>query len=159
MFEEQQLSQHFSLHQLTHTDLPSYQDLNRESLTEPLVQAGRNLAGLLEAVLEIIGPITITSAFRCSQLNTAVGSSDRSQHIKFEAADFVPVGDLNDGFRELWRAVKAGKIEVGQLIHETAERPGGHTSWIHVSLGSPWRPQERCQQVLRMEHGKYTLLV
>lgn len=157
--EDQKLSEHVTLFDLTHTNTESLQEQNH-ILTPELIQTARNLAGLIEAVQEILTcPVKVCSAYRCKALNDAVGSSDRSQHLKFEAADLVPFGmDVGDAFRILWKSVKEGKLMVGQLIFETAERSYGVVSWIHISLGTPWRAQERCNQVLRMEHGKYTTL-
>lgn len=159
-----QLSKSFSLADLTFTNRASLQEENR-ILDEFLIQNLRNLAGLLEVVQEILSePIKVTSAYRCPDLNKAVGSTDRSQHLKAEAADFVlqdPTGDIHDiheAFRILWRHVHDRKLHVGQLIHETAERFYGPSSWIHISLGFPWREMSRCNQVLRMESGKYELL-
>lgn len=159
MVEDQKLSEHFSLYDLTHTDIIRLQEMNRD-VTDAQIQVARNLAGLIEAVQDILAcPVKVCSAYRCKSVNNAVGSSDRSQHLKFEAADLIPFSmDVGDAFRLIWKAVKDGKLEVGQLIFETAERSYGVVSWIHVSLGAPWRSQERCNQILRMEHGKYTTL-
>lgn len=154
------LTANFSLEELTRTDRPAFQEENR-ILTDVQIQTLTDLAGLMEIVRGDLGavPIAVHSGYRCQALNQAVGSSMRSQHLMAQACDFVPQGiDLADAFRTLWKNVSTGQLAVGQLIYETAERGYGPTSWIHVSLGSPWRDQHRCQQVLRMEHGTYTLL-
>lgn len=155
------LSENFNLADLTYTNRAALQEENWV-LDDILIQNLRNVAGLLEVVQEILEvPIKVTSGYRCPNLNKAVGSSDRSQHLKAEAADFIFWDediDLTEKFRVLWRCVRDGRLQVGQLIHETADRFYGSPSWIHISLGFPWREMKRCNQVLRFEHGKYELL-
>jgi zinc D-Ala-D-Ala carboxypeptidase len=157
--DDKKLSPNFSLFELTHTDLPAFQERNRD-LTPDQVLSLEILAQLLEEVRVLLAvPIKINSGYRSMPLNTAIGSSSRSQHVLCEAADITPVAlDIGVAFRILWNAVKEGQLKVGQLIFETANRPYGTTSWIHISLGEPFRPADRCAQVLRMEHGKYTTL-
>lgn len=159
------LSEHYSLFDLTTTNRAEYQAENR-NINGVQIQTLRNVAGLLEVVNQILlvnftNPfkMIVTSGYRCKPLNDAVGSTDRSQHMKCEAADCIPQGlELSEAFRVLWKEVSEGRLPVGQLIFETDERQYGTPSWIHISLGSPWRDQSKCNQVLRMEHGKYSLL-
>jgi zinc D-Ala-D-Ala carboxypeptidase len=157
--EDRQLTENFTLYELTRTDRQELQAKNRD-VCEDQVDRLRFVAELLEACRTIIGaPLKVHSGYRCLLLNNAVGSSGRSQHLLCEAADFSPLGaDLHESFKLLRLAVREGRLPVGQLIFETAERSYGETSWIHISLGAPWRDPERCSQVLRMEHGKYTAL-
>jgi zinc D-Ala-D-Ala carboxypeptidase len=157
--DDQKLSEHFSLYELTTTTHPEFQEQNR-ILTDLDVDKLMKVAALLEMIrAELQTPLFVHSGYRCLDLNRAVGSSDRSQHLLCEAADFVPQEqDLGDCFRKIWRLVKDNKLEIGQLIHETAERSYGATSWIHVSLGEPYREKDRCNQILRMQEGVYTLL-
>ena len=73
-----QLSKHFTLEELTHTD-------HRELSNEPNETEKSNLtrlANFLEQVKFVLGdaPIMVNSAFRSKALNDAVGSKDSSQH-------------------------------------------------------------------------------
>lgn len=159
MIDDRALTPNFTLYELTRTDRQEFQPMNRK-VTSAQVEKLTEVAKLLEVVRGLIAaPLRINSGYRCKLLNDAIGSTDRSQHLLCEAADFVPLHlDLGEAFRSIWNFAKAGKIHFGQLIHETAERPGGDVSWIHISLGTPFRDASKCRQVLRMEHGKYTLL-
>lgn len=160
MIEDRKLSEHYTLYDLTKTNShPELQEENRK-IDLFLLTRAEPLAVLLDLAVCVVGcPLTINSGYRCPALNKAVGSSERSQHLKFEAADCVPMGmSVEDGFKLLWKAVREGRLSVGQLIHETAERSYGVTSWIHISLGEPYRDKARCNQVLRMEHGQYSFL-
>lgn len=159
MIDNKQLTDHFDLYQLTKTSWNQYQKMNR-NVTDEQIAKLTALAKLLEHVMYVLSvPLTINSAYRCPELNTAIGSTPRSQHMLCEAADFTPgAQDLGFAFRTLWKDVKSNGPNVGQLIHETAVRPYGTTSWIHISLGVPYRSDDRCLQVLRMENGTYTRL-
>lgn len=82
-------------------------------------------------------PLKINSGYRCPALNKAVGGSKNSQHLKGEAADFIPLGlDLRQSFE----IIKSSPLHYGQLILE----PG----WIHISLGAPFRELEKCGQII-----------
>ena len=108
---------------------------------------------LLEPVRAKFGVVSIHSAFRGLSLNTAIGGSKSSQHMKGEAADFhCPAAALEVVFR--WLVVDSGLL-FGQAILE-AHRPGPPT-WIHLSLGEPWRtPARRCRMALRFDGTRYT---
>lgn len=159
MFEDINLTKNFTLGELTKTGYADLQTKNRAVSDVQLLKL-IELASLLEHVRFVLDtPITVLSGYRCPELNKAVGSSDRSQHLLCEAADILPgKQDLGTAFRTLWKDVKDNGANVGQLIHETSMRPYGATSWIHISLGLPYRPEEKCKQVLRMNDNKYTLL-
>lgn len=153
------LSEHFTVADLTKTNRGEFQKQNR-ILDDAQIQTLRNTAGLMEVVWNILGvPIFVESGYRCPPLNKAVGSTDKSQHLKCEAVDFTTRGmEVGDAFRLIWKEIKEGRLTVGQLIFETAERLYGTSSWVHISLGHPWRDQAKCNQILRMEQGKYSLL-
>ena len=73
-----QLSAHFTLDELTHTDHRQFDNTPNASELSNLIR----LAGLLEEVKTVLGgkPIIVNSAFRSKQVNDAVGSKDTSQH-------------------------------------------------------------------------------
>lgn len=74
--------------------------------------------------------ITVTSGYRCSKLNKAVGGSATSQHVLGQAAD-ITLGTpaLNKMlFNLILDMINKKEIRVGQLIDEYGYR------WIHVSL-------------------------
>lgn len=83
----------------------------------------RLVADILEPAREIVGPLRVNSAFRSRAVNTAIGGAKRSQHMKGEAADVVPLHmDLEKAFQE----IKFSKIPYDQLIIEP--------SWLHLSV-------------------------
>jgi len=80
-----QLSEHFTLEELTHTDHRQFDNAPNASEMANLVR----LAAFLEEVKTVLGgkPIIVNSAFRSKQVNDAVGSKDTSQHRIGCAAD------------------------------------------------------------------------
>lgn len=165
MTNDRKLSPHFSLFDLTRTDHADLQEENRHVTTEEQNKLTA-VAELLEQVLIICGfDVIVTSGRRFLELNKRVGGSDRSQHLKCEAADLVPAHDQSEeAVVELWQkiatAARAGRIKFGQLIVEAAPngREGGKKCWVHISLGAPYRAKERCGEVLTMKDGKFSLI-
>jgi len=157
--KDRQLTEHFTLFELTKTTMDRYQAENRV-ITDAQIVKAVELARLLEHVRHVLNePLIVSSGYRCKGLNKAVGSTDASQHILFEAADIVPANmPVPEAFRLLSFDIRNKGTNVGQLIEETAARPYGVTSWIHISLGLPYRSKDRNRQVLRMKDGKFELL-
>lgn len=161
---DRDLSPHFSLFDLTRTDHVDLQEENRH-ITDDEEAKLIEVANLLETCQSIIGcDIEVHSARRFLLLNKRVGGSDRSQHMKCEAADFSPAGpdteeSVTDAWQKIATAARAGKIKFGQLIVESAAgRDGGRKVWVHISLGAPWRDPARCGEVLTMKDGRYTMI-
>lgn len=161
MVDDQRISQHYSLYQLLHTDHADFVEMNHQVTNDQIAKLARvaDLCEIASGILEV--PLAISSGYRCPALNKAVGSSDRSQHLLCEAADSVPKGmSVLDAFKKLRQVAKEGKILFGQMIYEKASRgySGGAVEWVHLSLGTPYRPKERCGEILTMADGTYTLL-
>jgi len=119
-----QLSVHFTLDELTHTDHRQFDNTPNASELSNLIR----LAGLLEDVKILLGgkPVIINSAFRSKAVNDAVGSKDSSQHRIGCAADIRVPGVTPD---EVVRAVIASGIEYDQIIRE-------FDRWTHISVPS-----------------------
>jgi len=116
------LSPHFTLAELTVTDHREFDN----SPTQTEISNLQRLAQLLEQVKETIGgkPVMINSAFRCKQVNDAVGSKDTSQHRHGCAADFRVPSMTPD---EVVRAVIAADLPFDQIIRE-------YDRWTHISI-------------------------
>ena len=116
------MTPHFSLAELTHTDHREFDNVPNADETANL----QRLAELLEKVKALLGnkPVMINSAFRCKQVNDAVGSKDTSQHRLGCAADIRIPGMLPD---EVVRAVVASGLPYDQIIRE-------FDRWTHISV-------------------------
>ena len=122
------LSKNFSLKELTRSQTAIRKGIDNTPDTEQLV----NLAVLVQQVLqpcrEQFGSISINSGLRVLELNRAIGSGDKSQHCKGEAADFEAYSVSN---RRLAEWIE-GHLEFDQLI---LEYPGydPRDGWVHCS--------------------------
>ena len=117
-----QLSPNFTLEELTHTDHREFDNTPNDSEKNNL----KRLAEFLEEVKTVLGgkPIMVNSAFRCKQVNDAVGSKDTSQHRIGCAADIRVPGMTPD---EVVKAVIASGIGYDQIIRE-------FDRWTHISV-------------------------
>lgn len=80
-------------------------------------------------------PIIVTSGFRCSKLNKAVGGTKTSQHMLGEAADIRTVSDKPEDNRRLFDLCRELHLPFDQLIDEYGY------NWIHVSFSPRHRRQ------------------
>ena len=116
------LTEHFTLEELTHTDHREFENIPNDAEKANL----ERLALFLEQVKEVLGgkPIMVNSAFRCKQVNDAVGSKDTSQHRIGCAAD-IRVPNMTPD--EVVKAVIASGIPYDQIIRE-------FDRWTHISV-------------------------
>jgi len=116
------LSEHFTLEELTHTDHREFDNTPNASELANLTR----LAAFLEDVKAALGgkPVMINSAFRCKQVNDAVGSKDTSQHRIGCAADIRIPGMTPD---EVVRTIIAAGLPYDQIIRE-------FDRWTHISV-------------------------
>ena len=131
-----QLSEHFTLDELTHTDHREFDNVPNESELANL----KRLAAFLETVKSAIGgkPIIVNSAFRCKEVNDAVGSSDKSQHRLGCAAD-IRVPQMTPD--EVVKAIIAAGLPFDQVIRE-------FDRWTHVSIPNTADAKPRGQKLI-----------
>jgi uncharacterized protein YcbK (DUF882 family) len=117
-----QLTNHFTLEELTHTDHREFDNTPNEVEKANLMR----LAEFLEQVKDLLGgvPIMVNSAFRSKQVNDAVGSKDTSQHRVGCAAD-LRVPNLTPD--QVVKKIMASNLEYDQVIRE-------FDRWTHVSI-------------------------
>ena len=116
------LTEHFTLEELTHTDHRELENIPNETELTNL----KRLAEFLETVKAVLGgkPIMVNSAFRSKMVNDAVGSKDTSQHRVGCAADLRVPGMTPD---EVVKAVIASGVGYDQVIRE-------FDRWTHISI-------------------------
>ena len=170
------LSEHFTLEELVYsatakargidnTPAPIFKSILKhtcvyflEPLRKLLNEKYKEYKG--KAVKEV--RINITSGYRCSLLNIAVGGSSSSKHIKGEAIDLEAVIVFTNGkkvvlpYTELYEDIKgfveAKKLSVDQCIQERS----GSSKWVHCSHSS-WGATRDRKEFLKYNNGKYTL--
>jgi hypothetical protein len=135
------LTEHFSLEELTHTDHREYDNTPNDSELENL----KRLAAFLEEVKTVLGgrPIMVNSAFRSKQVNDAVGSRDTSQHRIGCAVD-IRVPQLTPD--EVVKTIMASGLAYDQLIRE-------FDRWTHISIPNTAGAEPRKQVLIIDKQG------
>tara|TARA_R110000868_G_scaffold99334_1_gene273436 strand:- start:4206 stop:4661 length:456 start_codon:yes stop_codon:yes gene_type:complete len=92
------------------------------------------LAELLERIRTALGvPVTVTSGYRCPQLNRAVGGVTSSDHTQGHAADIVAPAFGTPARVAAKLAPLVSVLGIGQIILEGVK--GKH--WVHISTHAP----------------------
>ena len=135
------LSPNFSLEELTHTDHREYDNTPNDAELENL----KRLAEFLEEVKAALGgrPVMVNSAFRCKQVNDAVGSRDTSQHRIGCAVDFRVPKLTPD---EVVKIIIAAGLPYDQVIRE-------FDRWTHVSIPNTPDAKPRNQALIIDKSG------
>ncbi|SFH04189.1 Peptidase M15 [Duganella sp. CF458] len=126
------LTPHFTLREMTESQTAARLGI----LNLPTETELTNLKYLAEAMEKIRAsvkqPIRISSAFRSSKLNLAVGGTSNSAHLRGLAAD-INVNGMTP--RQLALHISEMKLPFDQLILE-------YDSWVHVGLHESKNRQE-----------------
>ena len=135
------LTEHFTLEELTHTDHRQFDNEPNEAELENI----KRLAAFLEDVKTALGgrPIMVNSAFRSKQVNDAVGSKDTSQHRIGCAADIRVPGVTPD---EVVKTIIAAGLPYDQVIRE-------FDRWTHVSIPNTPTTAPRKQALIIDKQG------
>ena len=119
----------FTFEELTRTRHTSLQQKNiKESLK--FINAGKRLSKLLGSIRESYGfALSVSSGYRCPELNVAVGSKAKSStHMKFEAADVIPRGKTAKEFFD-WLEENRDKFgDLRKAIYES------HKGIVHIEV-------------------------
>ena len=122
------MSEHFTFDELTSTSHNELLEANRESAKAFMKQL-KYVAGTLEEIRAVLGvPLRVTSGFRNSALNKAVGGSPTSGHTKGLCADIIPVGlNVSDAFK----SIIENKAQCPSLKKCIIEKVRG-SEWLHI---------------------------
>lgn len=122
------LSKNFKLWEFTTSQTATRWGINNQPGNEHVVRLKRLCEQVIQPARDALGPIRVSSGYRCPALNQAVRGSRTSQHMRGEAADLIP---LECSKRQLLDWILT-HVVFDQLINEFPVR--GEPSWIHVSL-------------------------
>ena len=144
------ISDHISYKEATFSQTALRRDLDNN----PSEQQLKCMQEVAEAVFEPLrkwvgGPIKINSFFRGEPVNSAIGGSKRSQHMKGQAMD------LDDTYghktnAEMYHYIK-DNLDFDQLIWEFGDDE--NPNWIHVSYVSH-RPNRKTLTIAYKENGR-----
>ena len=123
------LSRNFTLSELTKSDTAIRRGINNNPNAEQVEKLKALCENILQPVRDHFGRVKVTSGFRSVELCLAIGSSERSQHAKAEAADFecpgVDNAELADWIHK--------NLTYDQLILEFYTPGEPNSGWIHCS--------------------------
>lgn len=144
------LAKNFSLKEMTASQTAERMNITNEPGQEELVNLVYLCANVLQPVREHYEKVvTVSSGFRCKELNTAIGSnSETSQHVTGQASDFELYGIDN----LLVAKFIQSELEFDNLILEFYSPPNG--GWIHCSYNAFGENRKKCLTASRDENGK-----
>ena len=138
-----QLSEHFTLEELTHSEVAERKNLDNTPNATEIANLTR-LAALLEQVRSLLNkPIMINSGFRSKPVNDSVGSKDTSQHRLGCAADIRVPGMTP---KQVVEACIEANIGYDQIIEEFG-------SWTHISVPNGASDKPRRQALMIDKNG------
>ena len=144
------ISKHISWHEGTYSRTGERRDLDNTPNKDQLICMKEVAENLFEPLREWVGgPIKINSFFRGEPVNTAIGGSTRSQHMKGQAID------IDDTFghktnAEMYHYIK-DNLDFDQMIWEFGndENP----NWLHISWVSH-RPNRNKLTIAKKVNGR-----
>lgn len=128
-----QLTPNFSLEEFLASDTAAEMGIDNSADADVVINLTR-VAQVMEQVRHLLNDsaITITSGYRCPELNAVIGGSTSSAHLYGLACDFVSpaygtpeaICEMIEGYVDI--------LGIDQLIHE-------YDSWVHMGLcfGTP----------------------
>lgn len=143
------ISNNFTLEEL-------YKSYTADSLkidNKPNEKMKNNLIILVKEVLQPIRdafgqPIIVSSGYRCSKLNKAVGGAANSDHLYGCAADIHTKSDKPEDNKVLFDTIcmlaKTKKIKCRQIIDEYGY------NWVHVSINNEYN-SKKDNQILHIK--------
>ena len=138
-----QLSEHFTLEELTRSEVAERKGLDNTPNASEVSNLIR-LAGLLEEVRALLNkPILLNSGFRSKAVNDSVGSRDSSQHRIGCAADIRVPGMTP---KQVVEACIEANIGYDQIIEEFG-------SWTHISVPNTASTAPRRQALIIDRQG------
>ena len=124
----------------------------------PTTAVRANLEALIETLLDPLreawkSPIKVTSGYRCSILNRAVGGSSTSAHLYGCAADIVPINGKIAEFKAFCRGYFGSRRHLyDQVILEQSKG----SEWVHIGLKT--QDGRKRGQLMEYKNNRYTYL-
>ena len=147
------LSPHFRLREFERSQIANRFDIDN---TVKEKQIYNNLTLLCENVLEPVRrhygvPFSPTSGYRCLELNRRLGSSDKSQHVKGQAAD-IEIPTVSNYELGIWIR---DNLDYDTVLLEFYKKDVPSSGWVHVSYISKENNRKRA---LKFDGKEYTTL-
>ncbi len=129
-FPDERLSRNFRLSEFFRSYIARSLQINNFPTGEKLDDVSANLLNLCKHILQPIrtafgSPIYVTSGYRCSNLNKAVGGAKYSYHLQGRASD-ISASDFNRLCVVVRTLIDSNSIKPTEVIF--------HESYIHIAL-------------------------
>jgi zinc D-Ala-D-Ala carboxypeptidase len=125
------LSEHFTLEELCFSEIATRLGIDNNPDSETVNNLTRLCEHTLEPLRQLLDkPLTVSSGYRCIELNRLLKSRDDSQHVLGQAVDCTVKGITVE---ELFRFA-AKNVPFDQAIQEMDQ-------WLHISYRVPCRGQ------------------
>ena len=144
------ISKHISYKEATHSNTALRRNLDNTPNDQQLKCMKEIAENLFEPLRKWVGgPIKVNSFFRGEPVNTAIGGSTRSQHMKGQAID------IDDTFghktnAEMYHYIK-DNLDFDQLIWEFGDDK--NPNWLHISWVSH-RPNRKKLTIAKKVNGR-----
>ena len=134
------ISKNFTLKELTKSSTGERLGIdNSVKDQETLVNLCALTHNVLQKVREEHGRTTVNSSFRCLDLNRAIKSSDKSQHVKGEAAD-IECPAIDNLKLARWIA---SNVDFDMVLLEFYTQGIPDSGWVHVSYKADGNNREK----------------
>lgn len=125
------LSEHFSLDEMIESQTATRHGIDNMPPPE-IIENLRSTCEQAETIRALLAqPMTISSGYRCEEVNELLGGAKNSAHKGGWAMDFICPAFGSP--LEICRAVEGAKIKVDQCIQEG--------TWVHVSFAPTYRQE------------------
>lgn len=126
------LSPHFTLEEMVRSQMAIRNGISNTPNATQIDHLRDLCTNVLEPLRTLAKtPIQVSSGFRNPTINSLIGGSPTSQHMRGEAADISAEGFTP---QQLFDLIRSSTIPYDQVIQEFNE-------WVHVSFGSRMRRQ------------------
>lgn len=140
------MSEHFSLEELTRSELAARKGIDNTPTPEITVNLARLADVLLEPTRELLGvAMHVNSGYRSFALNVAVGGSKTSAHMRGQSCDFFPIGMT---LQEAFDRIRRSSLPFDQVIIEC-------NTWIHIGMAKLGEEPRRQAMRAKGSPGKW----
>ena len=135
------MGKYFTIAELTKSDTANKKNIDNSPSKQVETNLNQLITNILDPLREAYGePIIVSSGYRCSALNKAVGGATSSQHTLGQAADIHSKSNTKENNKKIFDLIKSLKLPFDQLINEY------NYKWVHVS----YSPRNR-RQILNIK--------
>lgn len=133
-------SKYFKLEELLHSDTAINSRIENTPSWDGVEKLNNLAVNYLDIIRENWGkPLTISSGYRCKELNAKVGGVKNSAHVTYDAADIQPKDTSKEEVQRLFDFIKdlftKKNIKIDQCFIEHSKT----AHWVHLSVADRMR--------------------